>query len=125
MLSPNAVPAHADWVVRDPSMVQLHEMAGAVARGNISVLIVGETGSGKEILAETIHRQSPRDGATFLRLNCAAFPQGVLESELFGHERGAFTGAIQSKPGLLESADGGTVFLDEIGELSPEIQAKL
>jgi two-component system, NtrC family, response regulator AtoC len=125
MLSANAGPVGLDWVVRDPAMLQLHEMAAAVARGNISVLIVGETGSGKEILAEAIHRQSPREGRTFLRLNCATFPQGLLESELFGHERGAFTGAVQSKPGLLESADGGTVFLDEIGELPPEVQAKL
>ena len=115
----------ADWVVRHPAMVELHGLAAAVAQGNISVLIVGETGSGKEILAETIQRHSRCAAATFLRLNCAAFPPGILESELFGHEKGAFTGAERSRPGLLETADGGTIFLDEVGELTLEVQAKM
>jgi two-component system, NtrC family, response regulator AtoC len=117
--------AASDCVVQDAAMIRLHEMAAAIARGNISVLIVGETGSGKEILAEAIHRQSPRHAGPFLRLNCAALQEGLLESELFGHEKGAFTGAFQAKPGLLETADGGTVFLDEIGEMPLPIQAKL
>jgi two-component system response regulator AtoC len=80
-------------------------------------LILGETGAGKEVCAETIHRLSPRAGRTFLRLHCAALPETLLEGELFGYERGAFTGAIAAKVGLIESAAGGTVFLDEVGEL--------
>src|SRR2546421_1080779 len=117
-------PAH-DWVLLDPAVIRVHEMAAAIARGSISVLIVGETGSGKEILAETIHQRSPRRSGPFLRLNCAAFQEGLLESELFGHEKGAFTGAAMTKPGLLETADGGTVFLDEVGELPLSTQSKL
>jgi two-component system, NtrC family, response regulator AtoC len=89
------------------------------------VLLLGETGAGKEILAETIHRLSPRRDAPFLRLNCAALSETLLESELFGHERGAFTGATHGKPGLLETANGGTVFLDEVGELAMSTQVKL
>jgi transcriptional regulator with PAS, ATPase and Fis domain len=114
-----------DWLVRDPAMVRLHALAAAIARGSINVLIVGETGSGKEILAEAIHRQSPRHDRPFVRLNCAALPEALVESELFGYERGAFTGADRTTPGLLETADGGTLFLDEIGEMPPTIQAKL
>jgi DNA-binding NtrC family response regulator len=96
-----------------------------VARGTISVLILGETGVGKERMAEAIHRASPRAGAPFVCVNCAALSESLVESELFGHDRGAFTGATGSKPGLLEIADGGTVFLDEIGELPPGLQVKL
>ena len=91
----------------------------------INVLIIGETGVGKEILAETIHRGSKRGARLFLCLNCAALTETLLESELFGHERGAFTDAKTAKAGLLETANGGTVFLDEIGEMSPALQAKL
>ncbi len=104
---------------------RLEPTLARVAAGSISVLVLGETGAGKEICAETIHRLSPRSGRTFLRLHCAAMPETLLESELFGHERGAFTGAHAAKPGLLESAEGGTVFLDEIGELPPAVQVKL
>jgi transcriptional regulator with PAS, ATPase and Fis domain len=111
-------------VVRDAAMVQLHRLAAVVAPTAMSVLITGETGVGKEILAEAIHPRSGRTGQ-FLRLNCAALAHGVVESELFGHERGAFTDAVRSTPGLLESADGGTVFLDEVGEVPPPVQAKL
>jgi two-component system, NtrC family, response regulator AtoC len=106
-------------------MQDLGRLAECVAAGNISVLVLGETGAGKEVLAETIHRLSPRRDAPFLRLNCAALSETLLESELFGHERGAFTGAIHGKPGLLETANGGTVFLDEVGELAMSTQVKL
>jgi two-component system, NtrC family, response regulator AtoC len=106
-------------------MADLHRLAECVAAGNISVLLLGETGAGKEVLAETIHRLSPRRDAPFLRLNCAALSETLLESELFGHERGAFTGATHGKPGLLETANGGTVFLDEVGELTMSTQVKL
>ncbi|HET7539853.1 MAG TPA: sigma-54 dependent transcriptional regulator, partial [Polyangiaceae bacterium] len=112
-------------VVRDPTMLRLYQLARQVAVGTISVLILGETGAGKEVLAHAIHAASNRTGRPFLRLNCAAFNETLVESELFGHERGAFTGAVQAKPGLLETADGGTVFLDELGELSAATQAKL
>jgi DNA-binding NtrC family response regulator len=112
-------------VVIDPNMVRLHQLAERVAAGNISVLLLGETGSGKEILAETIHARSPRSGRPFLRLNCAALAENLLESELFGHEKGSFSGATQTKPGLLETAEGGTIFLDEVGEMPLSLQAKL
>jgi DNA-binding NtrC family response regulator len=112
-------------VVRDAAMHRLYALAERVAASTISVLILGETGVGKEVLAETIHRLSPRAEGPFLRLNCASLPETLLESELFGHERGAFTGAVQAKPGLLESAHGGTVFLDEVGEMSLATQARL
>jgi DNA-binding NtrC family response regulator len=120
-----ARPSDRGFVVRDPGMRKLHDLAARVAQGTISVLLLGETGVGKEVLAEVVHRRSPRRAAPFLRLNCAALSESLLESELFGHEKGAFTGAVQSKQGLLETAEGGTVFLDEVGELSPSIQVKL
>ncbi len=112
-------------VVIAPAMQRLYGIAERVANGTICVLLLGETGVGKEVLAERIHRLSPRADKPFLRLNCAAFPENLLESELFGHERGAFTGALNAKLGLLESANGGTVFLDEIGELPLPTQGKL
>jgi len=107
------------------SMARLDALVARVAPGNINVLLLGETGVGKEVLAERIHKLSPRASRSLLRLHCAALSESLLESELFGHERGAFTGALKTKPGLLETADGGTVFLDEIGELPPSIQVKL
>ncbi len=112
-------------VLLDDGMVALYELATRAASSDIAVLILGETGSGKEVLAETIHFRSPRAAGPFLRLNCAALSESLLESELFGYERGAFTGANQARVGLLESSNGGTVFLDEVGELPLSIQVKL
>jgi DNA-binding NtrC family response regulator len=112
-------------VVEDDAMRRLHELVERAARSDISVLLLGETGVGKEILAESIHRASARSRSEFLRLNCAALAESLLESELFGHEKGAFTGAQAAKAGLLENAEGGTVFLDEVGELPASIQVKL
>jgi transcriptional regulator with PAS, ATPase and Fis domain len=112
-------------ILKAPAMRRLYAMARRIAASDLAVLIVGETGVGKEVVADSIHRLSPRSGQPFLRLNCAALPESLLESELFGHERGAFTGAHRAKKGLLETADGGTVFLDEIGDMPYAVQAKL
>ena len=112
-------------IVYDAVMERVHKLAERAAAGTINVLILGETGVGKEVLAERVHRMSPRAEKAFLCLNCAALSEHLLESELFGHERGAFTGATEAKPGLLETAPGGTVFLDEIGEMPLLLQAKL
>jgi len=87
--------------------------------------LLGETGTGKELIARAIHERSRRQERTFVKLNCAAIPTGLLESELFGHEKGAFTGAISQKVGRMELADQGTLFLDEVGDIPPEIQPKL
>jgi DNA-binding NtrC family response regulator len=114
-----------DIVVTDARMRSLYQLVSQVAAADISVLLQGETGVGKEVFAETIHRKSARAQKPFLRLNCAALQESLLESELFGHEKGAFTGATAAKPGLFEVAQGGVVFLDEIGELLPSLQAKL
>ncbi len=108
-----------------PEMRRVYLLAKRAAAANINVLILGETGVGKEVMAETIHGLSPRAGKPFVQLNCAAISPTLLESELFGHERSAFTGAHEAKPGLLETAEGGTVLLDEIGELPLPVQAKL
>jgi DNA-binding NtrC family response regulator len=108
-----------------PEMRRIHLLARRAASANINVLILGETGVGKEIMAETIHGLSPRAAKPLVRLNCAAISPSLLESELFGHERAAFTDAHEAKPGLLETAEGGTVLLDEIGELPLPVQAKL
>jgi transcriptional regulator with PAS, ATPase and Fis domain len=120
---------HAGLGPRVPTPAQgmdaVHRVAARIAASDISVLLLGETGVGKGVLARRIHDGSPRSGAQFLELNCAALPEQLLESELLGHEKGAFTGATAAKPGLLEVAHGGTVFLDEVGELPPSVQAKL
>ncbi len=112
-------------VVEDPSMKRLHAMLDVVGPSALPVLLFGETGTGKDVFARAVHDSSPRSTRPFAALNCAALPEQLLESELFGFERGAFTGATQAKPGLLESADGGTLFLDELGELPLTMQAKL
>jgi formate hydrogenlyase transcriptional activator len=101
------------------------QMVETVAGSDSTVLLLGETGTGKELIARAIHERSRRNDRTFVKLNCAAIPTGLLESELFGHEKGAFTGAISQKVGRLELADRGTLFLDEVGDIPPEIQPKL
>jgi len=106
-------------------MKPLFALVDRVAIGDISVLILGETGSGKEVIAEQIHQRSRRVGKPLLKLNCAAVPEQLIESELFGHEKGSFTGATSTKPGLLEQATTGSVFIDEVGELPAATQAKL
>jgi transcriptional regulator with AAA-type ATPase domain len=110
---------------RDGAMTEIYRLVDRVAPSNINVLLLGETGVGKEVLAGEIHKRSRRAKGPLLRLNCAALTETLLESELFGHEKGAFTGAVKQKPGLLETARGGSVFLDEFGELPPSLQAKL
>jgi DNA-binding NtrC family response regulator len=114
-----------DPVVLEPAMRRLYELAARVARGTIPLLLIGETGTGKEVLAEFVHAASPRAGRPLVRINCAALSDTLVESELFGHEKGAFTGALRERAGLLETASGGTAFLDEIGELPLRTQAKL
>ncbi|MGD2080835.1 MAG: sigma-54 dependent transcriptional regulator [Nitrospirota bacterium] len=106
-------------------MKKVFSLIGKVAASDATVLITGETGTGKELVATTIHYQSERKDKPLIKVNCAALPGGLIESELFGHEKGAFTGAARRKPGRFELADGGTIFLDEIGDLPPETQAKL
>src|SRR5215471_12385961 len=107
--------ARGQVTIAGTAMHRLQEVAERVAKSDINILILGETGVGKEVLAAALHRASHRADKPFLRLNCAALSETLLESELFGHERGAFTGAVQSKSGLLEVAQGGTVFFDEVG----------
>jgi Nif-specific regulatory protein len=112
-------------VGRSAVMRRVFDQARLVAKWNTTVLIRGETGTGKELIANAIHYNSPRARNAMIRLNCAALPENLLESELFGHERGAFTGAVESRKGRFEQAHGGTLFLDEIGEVSAPFQAKL
>lgn len=112
-------------IFQSPSMVALKRTLMRVAPASVNVLILGETGAGKDVVASFLHELSPRGAKRLVGLNCASLPDALLESELFGHERGAFTGAVAAKPGLLETAEGGTVFLDEIGDLPPSLQAKL
>jgi len=114
-----------DIITRNRSMIELLDLAARVAESSISILIEGESGTGKELVAHYVHRKSDRAEKPFVKVNCAAIPEQLLESELFGHVRGAFTGALKDRQGRFEIADGGTIFLDEIGELSSSIQSKL
>ena len=118
-------PAERGLIVESAAMRQVLELVTRVAEHNTTVLITGESGTGKEVIARAIHRASPRAGKAFVGINCAAIPEALLESELFGHVRGAFTGASSDKTGLFEAASGGTLLLDEIGELPLGLQAKL
>lgn len=124
------VTTHADMadiriVGESPAITAVMEKIRIVARSNATVLLRGESGTGKEVFARALHQFSPRAKAPFIKLNCAALPETVLESELFGHEKGAFTGAVSARKGRFELADSGTLFLDEIGEISASFQAKL
>lgn len=115
----------AELIVSDPQMIELVEMATRVAASDAKVLITGESGVGKDLIANHIHARSPRRGHTFVPLNCAGLTESILESELFGHVKGSFTGAYRDKPGKLHLADRGTVFLDEVGEMSLRMQTLL
>jgi two-component system, NtrC family, response regulator len=112
-------------ITRDPEMLRICRTVEKVGPSNVSVMLLGESGTGKEILARGLHQSSPRKRQRFVAINCAAIPDNLLESELFGFEKGAFTGAIKTTPGKIESADGGTLMLDEIGDLPFGLQAKL
>ncbi|MFC4698928.1 sigma 54-interacting transcriptional regulator [Glaciecola siphonariae] len=118
-----------DWcseiITRSPDMIKLLKQAEQIADKNVSVLINGASGTGKELLAKAIHKASSRAQKPFVAINCGALPENLLESELFGHARGAFTGAVQANPGLFREADGGTLFLDEIGDMPLSLQVKL
>ena len=123
--TPGPAPAARGPVLASEAMRRVYQLVERIAASDVTVLIRGETGVGKELVAEAIHRRSPRARAPMLRLNGAALPDQLVESELFGHERGAFTGAVATRVGLLGSADGGTVFLDEVADLPLAVQAKL
>lgn len=112
-------------LTNSPKMKDLYKTVAKVAQSNISVLITGESGTGKELIANAVHYNSPRRNGPFIKINCGALPEGLLESELFGHEKGAFTGAVMRRTGRFEQADKGTLFLDEIGEISQNLQVKL
>jgi two-component system response regulator HydG len=113
-----------DLIGQSDEMRRIYNMIEAAAPSNASILIVGESGTGKELVARAIHDKSSRKKGPFVAINCAAFPREILENELFGHEKGAFTGAINEKQGCFEMADGGTLFLDEVAEMEPDIQVK-
>jgi DNA-binding NtrC family response regulator len=115
---------YADMLGQSEVMMRIYNIIEAVAPSSASVLIVGESGTGKELVARALHSKSNRGKGPFVALNCGAFPREILENELFGHEKGAFTGAINEKPGAFEQADGGTLFLDEVAEMEPDIQVK-
>jgi two-component system response regulator AtoC len=123
--SRNTAPVTRVFLGRNPQMKEIQTLIGQIGWFEPPVLIQGETGSGKEVVARELHAQSPRAHRSFLKLNCAALPTELVESELFGYERGAFTGAFQKKAGMFEMADGGTILLDEIGDMDVRLQAKL
>ena len=112
-------------VGKSPQMIKIYDLIETVSQTDTTVLVYGESGTGKEMVANAIHFRSPRKGRPFIKVNCAALPESLLESELFGHEKGAFTGAFKQRKGRFEMADGGTLFLDEIGDISPGVQVKL
>jgi len=112
-------------IYRDPAMNKVIELADQIANSDASILITGESGTGKEVMARYVHEKSPRASKTFISVNCAAIPENLLESELFGHEKGAFTGALHRRIGKFEEANGGTLLLDEISEMDVRLQAKL
>ncbi|RZK16643.1 MAG: GAF domain-containing protein, partial [Hymenobacter sp.] len=118
-------PAADGLIGTSPALQQVRQRIAQVASTDATVLITGETGTGKEVVARALHHASPRQGRALVKLNCAALPAQLIESELFGHEKGAFTGAVERRIGKFELADGGTIFLDEIGELPLDLQAKL
>ena len=118
-------PPENELAGHSPAMQEVYKKIGSVAASDVTVLLTGETGVGKELAARALHRASRRTAAPFVAINCAALPLGTLQSELFGHERGAFTGAVSRKTGSIERAAGGTLFLDEIGETPPEMQSAL
>jgi two-component system response regulator AtoC len=120
-----SAPATSAFVGRNERMREIQALAGQIGWSEAPVLLQGETGSGKEVIARELHARSPRAKKLFLKLNCAALPSELVESELFGYERGAFTGAFQKKSGMFEMADGGTILLDEIGDMDVRLQAKL
>jgi two-component system response regulator AtoC len=122
---PTSAAIAENLVVADPAMRKLYGMLDVIAPSPLAVLVQGETGTGKELFARAVHARSPRAAKALVPLNCAAVPEALLESQLFGHERGAFTGATGRSPGLFETADGGTLFLDEVGDLAPATQSKL
>ncbi|MBA2689917.1 MAG: sigma 54-interacting transcriptional regulator, partial [Burkholderiales bacterium] len=121
-LVPEAMP---DILGQAPAMQEVFRAIGRLSQSHATVLITGESGTGKELVAQALHRHSPRASKPFIAINTAAIPKDLLESELFGHERGAFTGAQQMRRGRFEQADGGTLFLDEIGDMPQDMQAKL
>ena len=114
-----------DLLSKAPAMQKVFELGRVAARSSSTILVLGESGSGKEVLARAIHAESPRSAGPFVAVNCAALTESLLESELFGHEKGAFTGAIARRKGKFEAADGGTLFLDEVGDVSPKLQLEL
>ena len=116
---------YENFVGDSPRILEIKSMIEQVADSELTVLIRGESGTGKEVVARALHRMSGRRDGSFVKVNCAALPKELLEAELFGHEKGAFTGAVKKKPGRFELASQGTIFLDEIGEMSPDLQAKL
>lgn len=120
-----AIGSFEELIGRNPRMQRVYSLIRTVAPANSTVLITGESGTGKERVAAAIHRQSPRRERPFIRVNCSAFAEGILESELFGHEQGAFTGAVRSRSGVFRKADHGTLFLDEISDLPASTQVKL
>ncbi len=121
----NTVTTFNSIIGQSPAFESLLRSAQVIAATDVTVLLKGETGTGKEVMANAIQQASPRADKPFITLNCAALPEGLVESELFGHKKGAFTGAVSNKKGLLQAADGGTLFLDEINSLPLSIQAKL